>query len=109
MNFLEKLGKNIKRIRTTKSLTQSNLAEMADVSVSTIARLEIGQSFTTYQTIEKIAKALNIELEEIFDVSSINIKNTNQENFLKEISKILKTNKDYEFILKVAKAHKEIS
>ena len=58
MTFLEKLGKNIKRIRTKKGLTQSGLAEKADTSISTIARLEIGQSFTTYQTIKKIAKAL---------------------------------------------------
>jgi len=107
MDFLEKLGQNIKKIRISKGLTQSTLAETADVSISTIARLEIGQGFTTYQTIEKIAKDLNVDLEEVFNVMTITNNAKNNETLLKEIGNTLNTSEDFKFILKVAQAYKE--
>ncbi len=108
MNFLEKLGQNIKRIRQQNNITQAHLAEMADISVSTVARLEIGQGFSTFKTVEKIANALNVEIEAIFDVSAINPFDINEENFIKELkkyTKTFKTAKDYNFILEVIQAY----
>lgn len=107
MDFLQKLGQNIKKIREERKITQAHLAEIADLSVSTIARLEIGQGFSTLKTIEKIANALNVEIETIFDVNAVDSSNINEENFIKELRKYTKSFKtnDYNFILEVAKAH----
>ncbi len=107
MNFLQKLGRNIKKLRENRKITQAYLAEFADVSVSTIARLEIGQGFSTFKTIEKIATALNVEIETIFDVSAINQSNINEESFIKELEKYIKSfeTKDFNFILNVIQAY----
>lgn len=67
MDFLIKLGKNISRIRNGTNLTQANLAEKADVSISTIGRIEIGDGFPQMETLKKIATALSVELEDLFD------------------------------------------
>lgn len=107
MDFLQKLGQNIKRIREDRKITQAQLAEIADVSVSTIARLEIGQGFSTLKTIEQVANALNVEIETIFDVNVINPSNINEENFVKELKKYTKSleTKDFNFILEVVQAY----
>ncbi len=107
MDFLQKLGKNIKKIREECKITQAHLAEIADVSVSTIARLEIGQGFSTFKTIEKIANALNVEIEAIFDVYAISVSDINEENFIKELRKYTKSleTKDFNFILEVVQIY----
>lgn len=107
MDFLQKLGQNIKRIREERKITQARLAKIADVSVSTIARLEIGQGFSTLKTTKQVANALNVEIETIFDVSVINTSNINEENFVKELKKYTKSleTKDFNFILEVVQAY----
>ncbi|MGN0014390.1 MAG: helix-turn-helix domain-containing protein [Candidatus Gastranaerophilaceae bacterium] len=107
MNFLQKLGQNVKRIREENKITQARLAEIADVSISTIARLEIGQGFSTLKTIKQVANALNVEIETIFDVSVVNPSNINEENFIKELKKYTKSlqTKDFNFILAIVQAY----
>lgn len=104
MNFLGKLGQNLKRIREAQNLTQAELAEQADVSVSTIARIELGEGFLTFKTIQKIANGLKIDIETLFLFQ--NFKNTNPDynSFLHDLntlSRRLTTKEDYNFILNV--------
>jgi transcriptional regulator with XRE-family HTH domain len=56
------IGNAIKLIRTQKKLSQAELAERADVSVSYISMLEREKRDPTFSTVEKLAEALEVPL-----------------------------------------------
>jgi transcriptional regulator with XRE-family HTH domain len=60
------IAKNIKKYRKEKGLSQDKLARLADVAHATIIKIESGgiQS-PTIDTVQKIAKALGIGLEDL--------------------------------------------
>lgn len=60
------IAKNIKKYRKEKGLSQDKLARLADVSHATIIKIESGgiQS-PTIDTVQKIAKALGISLDDL--------------------------------------------
>jgi transcriptional regulator with XRE-family HTH domain len=60
------LGQNIKKIRQKKKLSQEKLARLTNISLNTLTKIESG--FTkrpSIQTIYKIAKALDVALDEL--------------------------------------------
>lgn len=59
--FIEKVGKNIKKLREAKGLTQVELAVDAEIASSTIGMIETAQNDMTLSKINAIAKALGIE------------------------------------------------
>ncbi len=63
------LVKNIKYFRLKSNMTQEQLAEKSDLSVSYIKQIEAGKEFKniTFNTFSKIAKALNIDVKELFN------------------------------------------
>ena len=63
LNFF---GKRIKELRKKQKLTQERLAEILDVDSKTISRLEKGYYFTTYENLEKLSKALGVEIKDFF-------------------------------------------
>ena len=54
----------MKRIREAKGLTQMELAKKAVLGSSTIGEIETGVNASTVKTLEKIAKALKLNMEE---------------------------------------------
>ncbi len=60
------IAKNIKKYRKERGLSQDKLARLADVSHATIIKIESGgiQS-PTIDTVQKIAKALGVGLEDL--------------------------------------------
>ena len=60
------IAKNIKKHRKKKGLSQDKLSRLADVSHATIIKIESGgiQS-PTIDTVQKIAKALDVGLEDL--------------------------------------------
>jgi transcriptional regulator with XRE-family HTH domain len=64
---IKAFGRHLKKIRASKSLTQEDLAEKANVAVSTIGRIETGNFNTTISTIALLAKALNVEKKELLN------------------------------------------
>ena len=54
------IGENIKRIRNMKSLTQKDLAELLSVTPQNISQYERGVKTPKYETIKKIAAALQV-------------------------------------------------
>ena len=54
----------MKRIREAKGLTQMELAKKAVLGSSTIGEIETGVNASTVKTLEKIAKALKLKMEE---------------------------------------------
>jgi len=77
-NIKEILASNLKKNRKKKGLTQEKLAEMADVSLRYIAMLELGKSFPSGEMLEKLAKVLDIDAIQLFDISG-NTEGTLQE------------------------------
>ena len=60
------IAKNIKKYRKEKGLSQDKLSRLADVSHATIIKIESGgiQS-PTIDTVQKIAKALDVGVEDL--------------------------------------------
>ena len=60
------IGENIKRLRTKQGLSQDDLARKAELKYSTLAKIE-GDFVTKpgVQMIAKIAKALNVSIEDL--------------------------------------------
>ena len=85
MNNLKLFGKRIKELRKQKKLTQEQLGELVGIDYKQIGNIETGTYFTTMPTLEKIAKALDVEIEELFNFNH----NKNKEQLLKEIKYLL--------------------
>ena len=60
------LGKNIKFMRSQKDLTQAVLAEKADISIIFLSSIERGSKFPHPDSLARIAKALEVEVFELF-------------------------------------------
>lgn len=61
-----KIGKNIKKLRQAKGLSQDRLSKLADVSYNSIIKLETGGiTNPTIETLSKIAGALNVGVEDL--------------------------------------------
>ena len=61
-----KISKNIKKLRQAKSLSQDRLSKLADVSYNSIIKLETGGiTNPTIDTLQKIAKALDVSVNDL--------------------------------------------
>lgn len=61
-----RLGRRIQRIRQEKGLTQENLAEKVGVSTTWIGYIETGYKRPNLKMIYKIARALRVNVKDIF-------------------------------------------
>ena len=66
ISFLKTFGKNLKKVREEKGITQAQLAIDCDCDVSVISRIERGAVNTSLNNILLIAKALEIPISELF-------------------------------------------
>jgi transcriptional regulator with XRE-family HTH domain len=57
---------NLREYRRKNGLTQEKLAEMVNVSTHHIGMLELTRNFPTFDLIERLAVALDIEIYELF-------------------------------------------
>lgn len=60
------LAYNLKKWRTARQLTQEALAELADLHPRTISRFETSEHFCKAETLDLLAKILNIKVEDFF-------------------------------------------
>ncbi len=79
----KQFGRRIAQLRKYKSLSQEKLAEMCDINVNSLSYIETGKSFPSYETLEKLAKVLDVAPKEMFNFSEA-VKN---EDLLKLINK----------------------
>lgn len=63
MNDRERIGKRIAEIRKLKGISQVKLAELANISGSHIARIELGQLNVGIDTIARLCKPLGVYVE----------------------------------------------
>ncbi|WP_026932581.1 helix-turn-helix domain-containing protein [Christiangramia echinicola] len=62
MEAIEQIGKIIQKRRDHMSITQEQLAEMADIGIITLYKIETGQANPTLQSLQKITDVLGLEL-----------------------------------------------
>ena len=60
------IGKNIKRFRQEKGLSQDKLSKLADLSLNTVVKIELDDSPNpTIETVQRIAKALEVSVDDL--------------------------------------------
>ena len=64
--LLKAFGKNLKKLREDRELSQEALANDADIPINQVGRIERGEINTTISTANAIAKALKISLSDLF-------------------------------------------
>ena len=62
----EQLGKNMKRIRAKKKMSQGDIARALEVDRGYISNIENGKKNPTLATIQKLANALSVSADELF-------------------------------------------
>jgi transcriptional regulator with XRE-family HTH domain len=95
MDTKELLGLKIKELRKSKKLTQEKLAEILDLDVGYISKLEVGRNFPTIGTLERISKVLEVEMYELFQYT-----NNSRKDFKTELVLMYdKLNKEKQFLV----------
>ena len=61
----KKLGENLKRIRTTKGISQGDIARSLEVNRGFISNIENGKTNPTLLTITKLAKVLGVSTDKL--------------------------------------------
>ena len=64
-NSAKKFGENIKRIRLEKQMSQGDICRKLDLDRAYVSNIESGKRNPTLSTIEKIAKALGVSMDEL--------------------------------------------
>ena len=64
--FLDKLAKRIAELRRSKNMTQERLAADADIDRVALANIETGKRRPTVTTVYRIARAMNVKVDEVF-------------------------------------------
>jgi DNA-binding XRE family transcriptional regulator len=60
------IGKNIKRLRQVKGISQDKLSKLADLSLQTIVKMELDDKPNpTIETVQKIAKAFDVSIDDL--------------------------------------------
>ena len=58
-------GKKLQQIRKSKGLTQEKLAELAGVHEKHISKLELGTYKPSFDTLNKVLKALDLKIDDV--------------------------------------------
>ena len=63
---LSKIGINIKKFRREKNYSLEKVSKLADISLNTVVKIESGiNKNPTIETLSKIAKALEVNLDDL--------------------------------------------
>ena len=62
MRAIQRFGKQLQRLRTSRGLTQEQLAVAANLSCAFLTRLELGQHDPSLSTLVRLAKALRVSV-----------------------------------------------
>jgi len=101
MNINKRLiGQKIKAARKKSKLTQSELAEMVNLSDKHIGRIEVGKYMPNFLNFMKILEALNLNISD-FGLNTAEVSNPNRRELLDII--YTATDKDINLYLKLIK------
>lgn len=84
-------GKNLKRIRKQRKLTQDQLSELVGIHSRQISKIETGEHFPNATTLEHLCKALKIKPQELFYTPE-------KFSLIEKIKYLIEDEKRYKFI-----------
>ena len=87
-----RLGKRISELRKQRKLSQSQLAELANVTDSYISHIETGRKKASLESLVKIAAALDVTLDRILLGNQPN----DLKNYLPELETLMESCTPYE-------------
>ena len=64
--FLMTLGARIKELRLNKNMTQNELAIQCNFEKASLSRIESGKTNITILTLNRISRALDVDMSEFF-------------------------------------------
>ncbi len=106
MAILSKLlGQRIKDLRKRNKLTQAELAEIIGMETTNLCKLENGGQIPKEENMEKLAKALQVNIKDLFDFGYMKSTQTLQQELVDII--LGATRKDLEMYYKLIMATKE--
>lgn len=65
-------GEKIKQLRIKNGITQKELANKSGLATGTIQQYELQKRKPKLETVEKIADALNVKIDELLDIDVVN-------------------------------------
>lgn len=86
MISLKEFGKNIKKYRQEKGLTQEQLSTLAESTPQTLSGIERGRNFPSFKLLNNIIEALEIKPYELFVFDSDKIDDLNLNKRIKNIT-----------------------
>lgn len=69
IELLLKLGNKIRYERVRRHLSQEKLAELANINMRSVSTIECGTTDVKFTTLNKIAKALGVEVKTLVEFS----------------------------------------
>ncbi len=67
MDIKLRFGIKIKELRKQKGLSQEKLANLADIDRTYLPTIEKGERNVSIEVVEKLAKALEVQIKDLFD------------------------------------------
>lgn len=110
LDITKALGKRIRQLRQSQldKLTQEDLAEQADISVSFLSMIERGERAPHIETLIRLAGALDVSISELFLCAESEQEPQALDPMLKPIAEFVRsralTRRDIDRLLGVAKA-----
>ena len=98
----KEMGARIKKARLQQNLTQEQLAELLDISVSYVSLIERGSRNATVETLLAIADVLNVSLASLLQDSTDLDRDEEQSNVWLQLTKN-RTAEEKEMILQTVK------
>ncbi len=83
MNLKQNLGRRIQELRKAQNMTQEKLAEKISMDITSLSKIETGRNYPQPETLEKIAFALSVDIENLFKFKN----NLTKEDYINNIYK----------------------
>ncbi len=101
-----KFGQRLQEIRKSKGFTQEKLAEKIGVDTPHISNIERGKYFVKADTLENLAKVLEVDEKDFFDFNHFQ----NRDRAISGIKQFIKDcdNSKLEFLFKIINSLKEL-
>jgi len=72
-DFQKAFGKNLRELRKSRAITQETLAEKSELSLQHIGAIERGVGNPSLNSVERIANALDVSINELFTLDGFNL------------------------------------
>lgn len=66
----QQFGKRLRQLRRQRDITQEKLAQEADISVEFLSNLERGINAPSFETLERLATALEVSVQDLFNFNA---------------------------------------